>query len=505
MYNHHLDWHDLKADRARAGYDNFHELDGRFDRNVVVQIKHGPIDFQVREPVSPLFAALRHTSQAIELQITQEYTGQQRHMVYLVPMWKTALDTDMRVPDASGRAQHTPVKEIVAGKSFHQPLGGFVGVANVGLDDNWMHHPMALANLYGFGRLAWDPDLTSEQIIEEWTRQSFGNDPQVVETIDRLQLESWKAYEDYTGPLGVGTLTDIIGVHFGPGIESAERNGWGQWIRADHLGIGMDRTVATGTGYIGQYPPELAAQYESLKSCPDALLLFMHHVPYTYRLHSGKTVIQHVYDSHYEGAATAATYAPEWSKLEGKIDPEEYAQVLKLFTFQAGHAIVWRDAVNDWFHQMSGIDDAKRRVGHHPARIEAEDMTADGYETVDIHPWETASGGKAVVCPRAEGCSLSTEVKEADGRYQIAVQYFDLRTGASHFELLVNGKTVASWVADDVLPPAVVRPQLDGQTSTRFTSPELELHRGDTLTLQGRPDGGEAAPVDYLELTPVLR
>ena len=130
VYNHHLDWTDLKADRARAGYDNFHALDGTFEPNVVIQIKHGPIDFQVREPVSPLFAALQHTSQAIELQITQEYTGQQRHMVFLVPMWKTALDTDMR---AQGRS--TPVKEIVEGKSFHQPLGGFVGVANVGLDD----------------------------------------------------------------------------------------------------------------------------------------------------------------------------------------------------------------------------------------------------------------------------------------------------------------------------------------------------------------------------------
>src|SRR5271168_3697318 len=263
VYNNHLDYNDLKADRARAGYDNFHALDGKFESNVVIQIKHGPIDFQVREPVSPLFAALQHTSQAIELQITQEYTGQQRHMVFLVPMWKTTLDTDLRVPSAAGIAQHTPVKEIVEGRSFHQPLGGFIGVANVGLDLNWMHHPMALANLYGFGRLAWNPDLTSDAIIDEWTRQSFGNDPQVVSTIDRLQLESWHAYEDYTGPLGLGTLTDIIGVHFGPGIESAERNGWGQWLRADHEGVGMDRTVATGTGYLGQYHEPVAAMYES--------------------------------------------------------------------------------------------------------------------------------------------------------------------------------------------------------------------------------------------------
>ena len=158
------------------------------------------------------------------MQVTQEYTGQQRHMVYLVPMWKTALDTDMR---AQGRS--TPVKEIVEGKSFGQPLGGFVGVANVGLDANWMHHPMAMANLYGFGRLAWNPDLSAEQIADEWTRLTFGNDAQVVATIDALQIGSWHAYEEYTGPLGVGGLTDIIGVHYGPGIESAERNGWGQW------------------------------------------------------------------------------------------------------------------------------------------------------------------------------------------------------------------------------------------------------------------------------------
>ena len=497
VYNHHLDWTDLKADRARAGYDNFHALDGTFEPNVVIQIKHGPIDFQVREPVSPLFAALQHTSQAIELQITQEYTGQQRHMVYLVPMWKAALDTDMRT---NGRS--TPVKEIVEGKSFGQPLGGFVGVANVGLDENWMHHPMALANLYGFGRLAWNPDLSAEQIVDEWTRQTFGNDPHVVSTIAALQLGSWHAYEQYTGPLGVGGLTDIIGVHFGPGIESAERNGWGQWIRADGKGIGMDRTVATGTGYIGQYPPELAAQYESLKTCPDELLLFMHHVPYTYVLHSGKTLIQHVYDSHYEGAGTAATYAPRWRGLQGLVDAERYRQVLELFEYQAGHADVWRDAVDQWFQKISGIDDAHHRVGHDPYRVEAEAMVADGYTAVEATPWETASGGKAVVCKQSS-CTLTTHVAGASGQYSVAVQYFDLRTGVSKYELLLNGKPIATWKADATLPPAVVDPKLDGHTSTRFTLPAIELHTGDTIVLRGTPDAGEAAPVDYLELTPL--
>jgi alpha-glucuronidase len=496
VYNNHLDWNDLKADRARAGYDNFHALDGTFEPNVIIQIKHGPIDFQVREPVSPLFAALQHTSQAIELQITQEYLGQQRHMVFLVPMWKTMLDTDLRAQNRS-----TPVKEIVEGRSFHQPLGGFVGVANVGLDDNWLHHPMAMANLYGFGKLAWNPDLTTDQIIDAWTRLTWGNNPKVVSTIDDLQRNSWHVYEQYTGPLGIGTLTNILGIHYGPGIESAERNGWGQWFRGDSKGIGMDRTVATGTGYIGQYPPELAKIYESLATCPDDLLLFMHHVPYDHVLHDSKTVVQYMYDSHYAGAAAAATYAPRWQQLKGLVDDQRYNETLALFEYQAGHAIVWRDAVNQWFERISGIPDKQGRVGHDPDRIEAESMTADGYTPAEATPWETASNGKAVACNRSETCTLTTTLNKPAGTYTIAVQYFDLRTGASKFELLLNGISIANWTADGTLPPAVVDKLLDGSTSTRFTVPGINLKPGDTLTLRGTPDQEEPAPVDYIEIT----
>jgi alpha-glucuronidase len=498
VYDHHLDWTNLKADRARAGYDNFHALDGQFEPNVVIQIKHGPIDFQIREPVSPLFAALPHTNQAIELETTQEYTGQQRHMVFLVPMWKLALDTDMCAENRS-----TPVKEIIEGKSFHRSLGGFVSVVNVGLEDNWLHHPMAMANLYGYGKLAWNPDLTSEAIVDSWTRLTFGNNPLVVSTIDHLQLESWYAYEQYTGPLGLGTLTDIIGIHYGPGIESAERNGWGQWLRADHDGIGMDRTVATGTGYIGQYPPQLAAKYESLATCPDELLLFMHHVPYTHILYSGKTVIQHIYDAHYAGAQTATTYAPEWTKLNGLIDNERYTQTLALFTYQAGHAIVWRDAVSQWFFKISGIPDRLNRVGNYPNRIEAESMHAEGYKPVDVTPWETASGGKAVVCTAHPACTLDTTLNRTAGNYAIAVEYFDLRSGVSTYDLLLNGATIAHWSAEAKLPPAVDDPHLDGHTSTRFTVPSVRIAPGDTLTLRGTPKGNEPAPVDYIEITPV--
>jgi alpha-glucuronidase len=358
VYNHHLDWHDLKNDRAKAAYDNFHPLDGAFDENVIVQIKNGPIDFQVREPVSPLFAGLRRTNEAIELQITQEYTGQQRQLCFLVPMWKEVLDFDMRVDGNS-----TPVRDIVSGRVFHRPVGGLTGVANVGLDANWLGSPLAMANLYGFGRLAWNPNLSAEKIIDEWTRLTFGSDPLAVKTISALQLKSWHVYENYTGPLGAGTLTNIVGNHYDPGPESSEENGWGQWHRADHQGIGMDRTVATGTGYIGQYPPEVQKLYESLANCPDNLLLFFHHVSYGYFLHSGKTVIQHVYDSHYEAAAQASDFVPEWKTLHGHIDDERYRDILARFEYQATEAAVWRDAICDWIYRLSGIPDQKGRVG----------------------------------------------------------------------------------------------------------------------------------------------
>jgi alpha-glucuronidase len=363
VYNHHLDWQDLKNDRAKAAYDNFHPLDGAFDDNAIVQIKNGPIDFQVREPASPLFAGLRRTNEAIELQITQEYTGQQRQLCFLVPMWKEVLDFDMHVDANIAEASPTPVKSLVAGRVFHRPVGGLIGVANVGMGATWLGSPLAMANLYGFGRLAWDPTLTAEQIIDEWTHLTFGSDPLVVKTITAMQLNSWHVYESYTGPLGAGTLTNILGNHYDPGPESSEENGWGQWHRADHAGIGMDRTVATGTGFIGQYPPAVQELYESLPRCPDNLLLFFHHVPYTYILHSGKTVIQHIYDSHYAGADRARDFVSQWKTLEGHVDNERYRDILARFDYQAAEAIVWRDAICNWIYKLSSVPDEKGRVG----------------------------------------------------------------------------------------------------------------------------------------------
>jgi alpha-glucuronidase len=492
VYDHHMDWRNLKNDRARAAYDNFQPLDGKFDDNVIVQIKYGPIDFQVREPASPVFGALTHTNQAIELQITQEYTGQQRHLCYLAPMWKEILDFDLHAED-----RYTPVKDIVSGRAFRRPRGGFAGVSNVGLDSNWLGSDLAMANLYAFGRLAWNPDLDPRAIAEEWTRLTFGHESRVVDTIVGLQMDSWPAYENYTGPLGAGTLTDILHAHYGPGIESSERNGWGQWHRADAHGIGMDRTVATGTGYIGQYPPAVAREYESIERCPDELLLFMHHVPYTHVLHSGKTVIQHIYDSHYDGAARAQTFPERWRLLRGAIDDARYQAALARLEYQAGHAIVWRDAVCNWFLRISGIPDARQRVGRYPGRKEAESMTLEGYVVEAVTPWETASGGKAATCRQA-ACGAAFRYEGEPGWRRIAVQYFDVSGGAAKYALSIAGQRVLEWTADDALPSD--RP--DGHTSTRRTISGIALRSGDLIRIDAAPDGNDRAALDYIEIEP---
>jgi len=501
VYNHHLDWRDPKADRARAAYDIFKPLDGQFATNVVLQIKEGPIDFQAREPVSPLFGGLQQTAQAMEVQITQEYTGQQRHLVYLAPMWKQVLDFDLRAQD-----QSTPVKEFLARPGAlirprpteSHPLGGMVGVAGIGRD-RWLSSPLALANLYAFGRLAWNPNLDPAQIAEEWTRQTISNEPEVVRIVIAMLMQSWPAYESYTGPLGMQTLTDITGSHYGPNIESSERNGWGQWHNADAQGVGKDRTVATGSGFAGQYPPEVASLYENPATTPDELLLFFHHVPYAYRIHSGKTVIQHIYDSHYDGAARAAQFVNEWASFKDRVDPALYDDVLARLQYQAGHAIVWRDAIVQYFLKLSGIPDDQGRAGHYPGRLEAEDARLTGYQVIGVTPWEDASGGKAVSCS-GKSCTAEWTWSGPAARYSIAVQYFDLQGGAAKFSLLINNHPAATWLADANLPST--RP--NGDNSTRYTIPNIALNPGDTIRIEGTPDGQDPAAFDYVEITPAV-
>jgi alpha-glucuronidase len=488
VYNHHLDWNNLKNDRARAAYDNFHPLDGKFLDNAAVQIKYGPIDFQVREPVSPLIGALQHTNEILELQITQEYTGQQRHVCYLVPMWKEVLDFNLQAP----------VREIVSGHLTHRPVGGIVGVANVGRDENWLGSDLAMANLYGFGRLAWDPKANAREIASDWTTLTFGNDALTQQVVTNILMQSWPVYESYTGVLGLQTLTDIVHSHYQPNVSAAEKNGWGQWIRADHNGVGMDRSVATGTGFAGQYPPAVANMYESTQTTPENLLLFFHHLPYSYRLHSGETIIQHIYNSHYGGAAEAQQFVAWWESLGGRVDEDRFAAIHRKLAYQAGHAIVWRDSICKWFATESGIPDQLGRVGNYPDRIEAEAMTLDGYRPIDVLPVENASGGKGVICDGST-CTASFKLENPDGWYDLAVQYFDTNAGEAHFEIFRNEQLLDSWTADLVLPSAIP----NGDTSTRRTIRQVALRNGDLIRIIGKPDRGDKAALDYISVDSV--
>jgi len=484
-------------DPAETAFELFQPLDGQLEENVVLQIKHGPMNFQVREPPSPLFGALEKTNQAIEFQLTQEHLGQQRHLCFLVPMWKQVLEFNLHATEKA-----SPVKELVAGKTFQRPLGGFVAVSNARRTSNWLGHELAMANLYGFGRLAWDPNLSGKAIADEWARLTFGNDPLAVGTLVDMLLKSWRIYENYTGSLGAGTLTDAADSHYGPGIESVTSHGWTPWHNANETGVGQDRTAATGTGFVAQYRPPVAGRFELLESCPDELLLFMHHVPYTHTLKSGKSVIQHIYDSHYEGATDAARLAQQWESLAGRVDNARHQAVLKQLTYQAGHAQLWRDSVCNWFMQKSGIADNEGRVGNYPNRFEAEAMNREAYEPLNVTPWETASGGQCVQCVDPEGKgAVSMKFDGKAGWFDLSVRYFDENDGASKFELSVAGQAVDKWSADDSLPDS----KPNGHTSTRHKTRRVALRPGDEIRIAATTDGAEPAAIDYLEIEPAAK
>jgi alpha-glucuronidase len=257
----------------------------------------------------------------------------------------------------------------------------------------------------------------------------------------------------------------------------------------------MDRTVATGTGFIGQYRAAVSRIYEKIETCPDDLLLFLHHVPYTHKLHSGKTVIQHIYDSHYEGADAVAEYARRWKSLKGLVDEQRYTQVLAQLAYQAGQAVVWRDAVNTWFQRASKIPDANTRKL--PPRFEAEAMTLEGYTVRDITPFEDASGGKAVACiAGADPCVASMKFAGEPGWHTLHIEYFDQANGASCYRVWVGRQLVDEWIADLRLPTV----RLDSTSSTRRVISGIALRPGDEIRIEGRPDGMESAALDYVEI-----
>ncbi len=355
VYNCQQDWRDQTVDRARAGYDNFMPLDGQFSDNVILQIKNGPMDFQVREPVSPLFGGLTKTNQMLEVQAAQEYTGQQKDCCYLVPIWKQVLEFKTCAKETDDK-----VKDIITGKTFGQTIGGMCAVANTGTDENWCGHDLAQANWYGFGRISFDPELTPEEIAEDFVKEAYGKcGKKAMAALTTILLQSTTTYEKYTAPLGIGWMVNP-NHHYGVNVEGYEYDRWGTYHRASHSAIGVERN-SSGTGYSTQYLGANKAMYEKVETTPEELLLFFHRVPYSHRLRDGRTVLQYIYDTHFEGVEEVEQMIALLESVQEKIEPERYTRLRERFSMQLLNAVEWRDRVNTYFHRITEIPDEKGR------------------------------------------------------------------------------------------------------------------------------------------------
>jgi alpha-glucuronidase len=348
VYNCVQDWRDTGTDRAKAAYDHFMPLDGAFAENVVLQIKFGPYDFQVREPVSPLFGALAKTRHILELQITQEYTGHQIDLCFLPWLWADIMEFDTAHGEAS------KMRELLGVR-----IEGIAGISNVGLDPNWTGHTLAQANLYGYGRLAWNPRLSAPDIAGEWSALTFGEGG-VAGTVGGLLLDSYPAYEKYNAPFGICFMV-VPGLHYGPSIDGYEFSKWGTYHRADKEAVGIDRGPG-GTGYTEQYAEKNARLFADPRSCPENLLLFFHRLRYDFVMKNGETLLQNIYNAHFEGYEEADKMLETWKALREKLSPGVYDSVLKRFERQLENARDWRDVVNTYFLRKTGVPDKRGRT-----------------------------------------------------------------------------------------------------------------------------------------------
>lgn len=324
-------------DRVKQSLSEFKPMDGKFRPNVILQSKNGPLDFQPREPFAPIFMHLKKTPQYGELQITQEYLGQSKHLVYLAPMWKEFF-------------------------SFVHPslMQGIAAVANIGDDANWCGHPFSQANWYAFGRLAWNPELSSEEIADEWLRQTFSMPDEAIATMKSVMMESREACVNYMMPLGLHHIFKFDH-HYGPEPDGFKADYPLEWCpvyyhRADSIGVGFDRTVATGSGATAQYPEPYASEYDNIATCPEEYLLWFHHVPWTYRMKSGKTLWQELCDKYNAGVATVRNHRYIWHyKMKPYVDAERWQHVDTLLNHQLDNAREWRNVCLDYFQTFSKL------------------------------------------------------------------------------------------------------------------------------------------------------
>jgi alpha-glucuronidase len=348
-------------DRAKQAYNEFTPLDGKFRDNVLIQVKNGPVDFQPREPFHPLFGAMPKTPLIPEFQITQEYLGASVHLVFLAPLYEECLKSD-----TYARGKGSLVAKVIDGTLEKHALTGMAGVSNVGSDTNWTGHPFAQANWYAFGRLAWDPYMTSKDIADEWIRMTFTNNPEFVTNVTKMMLASHEVTVNYMTPVGLHHIM-YAGHHYGPGPwVNRGRQDWTSvyFHRADSAGIGFERT-SKGSNAVGQYFPEVRNIYEKIETCPENLLLWFHHVPWDYKMRSGRTVWNEMCYRYNEGVNSVTEMENEWLKAEKLIDTERFKEIKSLLALQEEHAKIWRDACILYFQTFS-----KRQIPEQLAKPE---------------------------------------------------------------------------------------------------------------------------------------
>lgn len=337
-------------DRARQAYDIFKPLDGKFDSNVLLQMKNGPLDFQPREPFSPLFGAMPKTPLMLELDIGQGYLGKDISLAYLAPMWKECLTSD-----TYAKGKGSTVAKVIDGSLDGYKMSGFAGVSNVNNDCDWTGNIFGQANWYAFGRLAWNYNLTSKHIADEWIRMTFSNDTSIINPVEKMMMASREDVVNYRDPLGLNMLGGWS-VYHGPWVNNSKHADWNSpyYHRADSIGVGFNRT-RSGSDAVDQYFKPVADEFNSLKTCPEKFLLWFHHVPWNYKLKSGETLWNSLCYHYYKGVDGVVEMQKIWNSLKGKINNVEFKAEKALLKLQYENAVKWRDGCVLYFQTFSKL------------------------------------------------------------------------------------------------------------------------------------------------------
>ncbi|HMQ06032.1 MAG TPA: alpha-glucuronidase family glycosyl hydrolase [Saprospiraceae bacterium] len=344
---------DVDEDRAKQAYSEFMPLDGKFLKNVLIQVKNGPIDFMPREAIHPLFGAMKETPLMMEFQITKEYLGQGTHLVGLSVMYEEVLKTD-----TYQKGKNSLVASVIDGSMYGHRLTGMAGVANIGTARNWTGNLFGQADWYAYGRLAWNPYLRSAEIYDEWIPMTFTHDPDAKERIKKMLLTSHETCIKYMTPLGLHHIM-AAGHHYGPGpwVSEMSRPDWTSvyYHRADQQGVGFDRTP-TGSNALAQYHEEFAKIYLDLNECPENFLVWYHHVPWSKKMKSGRTFWEELCHLYHEGVREVGQLKEQWSMVEEHIDEERFNHVLMHLDIQIKESVWWRDACLSYFKTFSGME-----------------------------------------------------------------------------------------------------------------------------------------------------